>query len=48
VNALQPFPEAARAVGAALHALESKAAADITANASKRPLMLEAKAEAVS
>jgi hypothetical protein len=46
VNALRPFPEAARAVGSALHAMESKAAADITANASKRPLMIEATAEA--
>jgi hypothetical protein len=33
VEALVPFPEAARAVGVALHALESKAAADITAKA---------------
>src|SRR5262245_47816392 len=45
VSALQPFPEAARAVAAALHQLESKAASDITANAAKgKPLMLEAKA----
>jgi len=45
VRALQPFPEAARAVGAALHAMESKAASDITANAAKgKPLLLEAKA----
>ena len=43
VNALQSFPEAARAVGAALHALESKAASDITANASRRPPMIEAR-----
>ena len=45
VRALQPFPEAARAVAAALHQLESKAAADITA-ASMRPLMIEAKPDA--
>lgn len=32
VNALRPFPEAARAVAAVLHQVESKAAADITAN----------------
>lgn len=32
VNALRPFPEAARAVAAALHQIESRAAADITAN----------------
>jgi hypothetical protein len=35
VNALQPFPEAARAVGAALHRLETDAAIAITAAASK-------------
>jgi hypothetical protein len=45
VKALQPFPEAARAVGAALHVLESKAATDIT-EASK-PLLIEAKADEV-
>jgi hypothetical protein len=39
VKALVPYPEAARAVGAALHGLESEAAKDITA---KRPLVLEA------
>jgi hypothetical protein len=33
VNALRPFPEAARAVAAVLHTLESKAAADIAADA---------------
>src|SRR5262249_50703617 len=44
VRALQPFPEAARAVGAALHCLESKAAAEITAAATKRPIMIEAHA----
>jgi hypothetical protein len=43
VKALQPFPEAARAVAAALHQLESKAASDIT-NA-RRPNMIEAKPE---
>jgi hypothetical protein len=47
VTALQPFPEAARAVAAALHVLESKAASDITANAAKgKPLLIEAKPEA--
>lgn len=35
VQALRPFPDAARAVGAALHRLESDAAIDITAAASK-------------
>ena len=46
VKALQPFPDAARAVGAALHRLESKAAEDITAASAplKRPLLLEAPA----
>ena len=45
VTALQPFPEAARAVGQALHALETSAAAAITANAAKgKPLLLEAEA----
>jgi hypothetical protein len=42
VKALQPFPEAARAVAAALHKLESKAASDITA---KRPIVIEHKPE---
>jgi hypothetical protein len=42
VNALRPFPEAARAVGSALHELESQAAQDIATNASKRPPMIEA------
>jgi hypothetical protein len=37
IDALRPFPEAAKAVGAALHRLESDAATDITAAASKRP-----------
>jgi hypothetical protein len=32
VNALRPFPEAARAVAAVLHQIESKAAADIAAD----------------
>lgn len=40
VQALQPFPEAARAVGAALHQLELEAAKDITG--AKRPVLLEA------
>ncbi|EAQ34556.1 hypothetical protein NB311A_06046 [Nitrobacter sp. Nb-311A] len=35
IAALKPFPEAARAVGAALHRLESDAATDITAAAGK-------------
>ncbi len=42
VTALRPYPEAARAVGTALHTLETEAAADIVA--SKRPLVLEAEA----
>ena len=46
MKALQPFPEAARAVAAALHQLESKAASDIT-NA-KRPIMIDAKPEDAS
>lgn len=46
IAALRPFPEAARAVGAALHRLESDAASDITAAASKRaerpaPVLIE-------
>jgi len=41
VKALQPFPDAARAVGKALHVLETQAATDIT-NANKPPLMLSA------
>lgn len=36
IDALRPYPEAARAVGAALHRLESDAAKDITA-ASRKP-----------
>lgn len=32
VNALRPFPEAARAVASVLHQVETKAAADIAAN----------------
>jgi hypothetical protein len=39
VSALRPFPDAARAVGAALHALESEAAKDIGAR--KAPLTIE-------
>jgi hypothetical protein len=43
IEALRPFPEAARAVGAALHRLESEAAADIRARAAngKVPLVIE-------
>lgn len=49
VKALQPFPEAARAVGAALHALEAKAAQDITQDAARgRPLLLEGRTEAMA
>ena len=44
VNALRPFPDAARAVGSALHSLETKAAQTITE--SKRPVMIEAQAVA--
>lgn len=36
MDALRPFPVAARSVGAALHRLEADAATDITAAASKR------------
>jgi hypothetical protein len=43
VNALRPFPEAARAVGAALHKLESDAAAAITQRAGKPPVLIEAR-----
>jgi hypothetical protein len=39
MNALRPFPEAAKAVGQALHSLETAAAKDITE--AKRPLVLE-------
>lgn len=43
IAALRPFPEAARAVGAALHQLESTAADDIKERAAAgRPLLLEA------
>jgi hypothetical protein len=48
VKALQPFPDAARAVGAALHALETRAASEITESASKRPLLLEGHREALA
>ncbi|MBN8963037.1 MAG: hypothetical protein J0H71_18035 [Rhizobiales bacterium] len=47
VEALRPYPEAARAVGAALHRLESDAATDITAAAKKgraappEPMLIE-------
>jgi hypothetical protein len=48
VQALRPFPEAARAVGNALHALESRAAEEIKADAAKgRPLLLEGRSEAL-
>jgi hypothetical protein len=40
ITALKPFPDAARAVSAALHVLESEAAEDI--NIKKQPLLLEA------
>lgn len=43
IEALHPYPDAARAVGAALHALEAGAATDITE--SKRPLTIEGKAQ---
>lgn len=39
VEALRPYPEAARAVGAALHRLESEAADDITSG-SRKPVAL--------
>jgi hypothetical protein len=43
LKALQPYPEAARAVGMALHQLEAQAAEAIKARAAdgKRPLMIE-------
>ena len=41
VKALAPYPEAARAVGAALHALETRAAQEI----GERPPLLEGRAE---
>jgi hypothetical protein len=46
VAALRPFPEAARAVGAALHAIESEAATDITTAAGKgrAPVLIEHRA----
>jgi transposase-like protein len=54
VNALRPHPDAARAVAAVLHAIESKAAADVEATDNGRkmangkvPSLIEAKAEAV-
>lgn len=37
VEALRPFPEAARAIAAVLHRLESEAATDITASAKRKP-----------
>jgi hypothetical protein len=46
VTALLPYPEAARAVGAALHALESQAASTIKADAAAgKRLLLESPAE---
>jgi hypothetical protein len=36
LETLRPFPDAARAVGAALHRLETEAAARITAKAARR------------
>jgi transposase-like protein len=54
VRALRPFPEAAQAVAAVLHAIETKAAADIAATDAGRklatgkvPALIEAKAEKV-
>jgi hypothetical protein len=50
LTALRPYPDAARAVGAALHALEADAATDITARASKprtAPALIEHDAVAV-
>jgi hypothetical protein len=52
VTALRPFPDAARAVGAALHRLESEAATDITRRAQEprkapAPVLIEASAEPV-
>lgn len=48
VRALQPYPEAARAVGAALHGLESRAASEITESAKRRLLLLEGRSEALA
>lgn len=45
VRALRPFPQAAASVGAALHALETEAAKDITE--AKQPLLLDALPEPV-
>jgi len=42
-TALRPFPDAERAVGAALHRMETDAAAAITQRAGKPPLLIEAK-----
>jgi hypothetical protein len=47
VEALRPFPEAARAVGAALRLLEDKAAADIKAKANGGPALIEGRAESI-
>jgi hypothetical protein len=43
VEALQPYPNAVKAVSRALHLLETEAAKDITTNAKKRPLLIDAK-----
>jgi hypothetical protein len=47
LTALRPYPEAAKAVSVALHALETRAAEDIKARAAegKRPLLIEHDAE---
>lgn len=42
VTALRPYPDAAVAVGAALHRLESEAAAAITQRAGKAPVTIDA------
>lgn len=42
VSALRPFPEAAQAVGAALHRLESEAATVIAQRAGKAPVTIDA------
>lgn len=48
VDALKPFPEAARVVGAALHRLETAAAEQIKADAAKgKPILIEAVPEEV-
>jgi hypothetical protein len=47
VEALRPYPEAARAVGAALRLLEDKAADDIKAKANGGPPLIEGRAESI-